>query len=423
MEHTKAKSGPQYPLAPDRAHRLLENISQIIKTLNKKGTKLNKRLDQILDILLKYMGVEQGSIMVLEKKSLVVEAATRKKIIGEKQSLDSDSIAAWVAKTKQPIFIPDISKDARFSARQNYHHYKKKALLSAPIMQGDSLLGVINVTDKEGAKDLLQEDITYLVDFSGMIISTLVQQRLQKELQRQKNILRKRNQELKHQEQLRDELYQMLIHDLKAPLAEVVANLDILSYSISEYNKEFLEAAQMGCDRTVRMVSNLVTINKIEDGKLKTCPEEVMPKILIEEAHSAIRGLAKIKNVELIIDAPDNLPPIYLDRVLILRVLQNLLTNALGYTTKGTTITTGCRELAEKNKLEFFVQDQGPGLAPEKQETIFQKYSRLSDRQDALVGTGLGLYFCKLAIEVHKGKIGITSEPDQGCRFYFSLDL
>ncbi len=408
---------------PKRDRRLLDNISKIVNTLNQKGLKLSKRLQKILEILLNYMEVEQGSIMALKKDVLVVEAASRQEIIGAEQPLDSDSIAAWVAKSKEPIFIPNIDKDPRFKAGKNSQCYKKKALLSVPILQEDNLLGIINITDREGDKDLLQEDITYLLDFSGMIISTLVQQRLQNELRLKKNILKKRNLELKHQEDLRDDLYRMLIHDLKTPLAEVVANLDILSYSISKENKEFLEAAQMGCDRTVRMVTNLVTINKIEDDNLQIYPEEVNPRNLIEEANSAIQGLSRIKNITLLIDATNDLPTIYLDRVLILRVLQNLLTNALGYTTPGTNITTGCRRIPDKNKLEFFVQDQGPGLALDKQNTIFEKYSSLSDKQDALVGTGLGLYFCKLAIETHHGKMGITSAPGHGCRFNFTLNL
>ncbi|NOX24974.1 MAG: GAF domain-containing sensor histidine kinase [Deltaproteobacteria bacterium] len=408
---------------PERDRRLLVNISRIINTLNQKGIKFNKRLDKILEILLDYMGVEQGSIMVLEKDTLTVEAASRREIIGASQSLDSDSIAAWVAKSRQPIFIPDIAKDPRFESAKHDRHYKKNALLSVPVIQEDRLLGVINITDRVGDKNLLHEDVTCLLDFSGMIISTLVQRRLQNELRQKKNTLKKRNQELRRQEGMRDDLYQLLIHDLKAPLAEVVANLDIMSYSISGENREFLEAAQMGCDRAVRMVINLVTINKMEDGKLQIYPEEVVPKALIAEANSAIRGLARIKDVTLVMDAPQDLPTIYIDRTLILRVLQNLLTNALGYTTPSTTITTGCRKVPDRNKLEFFVQDQGPGLAQDKQHTIFEKYSRLSDKQDALVGTGLGLYFCRLALENHHGKIGITSEPGHGCRFFFTLNL
>lgn len=405
----------------DQAHHLLKNISQIIQILNEKNAKLGTSLDRILRLLLNYLGVEQGSIMVHEKKTLTVVASTRPELIGMKQPLAEGSIAAFVAKTGKPIFIPDISQDDRFHSRNGV--YKKNAVLSAPILQNGKLLGVINATDKGGDKDLLKEDIAYLLDFSSLIISILVQQKMQKELQRQRNILKKRNQELKRQEKLRDELYRMLIHDLKAPLAEVVANLDIMSYSISDDNREFLESAQIGCDRTVSMISNLITINKIEDGKIKPSLEEANPANLLEEARSAIKGLARIKSVEIIIEAQKELPTLFLDRVLILRVLQNLLTNALGHAPGSTNITLGCHLLPVKRKIEFFVRDEGTGISRPQSAVLFEKYSRLSDKQDALVGTGLGLYFCKLAVELHLGKIGVGSNPGQGCRFHFTLPL
>lgn len=404
-----------------QAHHLLKNISLIIQILNEKDAQLSNSLDRILRLLLGYLGVEQGSIMVYENRELVVSASTRPELIGKRQSLEEGSIAAWVARTGKPIFIPDISKDERFLARNGV--YKKNAVLSAPIMQDGKLLGVINATDKGGDKDMLKDDIAYLLDFSSLIISILVQQKMQKELQRQRNILKKKNQELKRQEKLRDELYRMLIHDLKAPLAEVVANLDILSYSIADDNREFLESAQIGCDRTVSMISNLITINKIEDGKIKPSLEETNLAGLLEEARSAVKGLGRIRGIEIVTDVVSDLPALYLDRVMILRVLQNLLTNALGHSGNSATITIGCRRLPARAKVEFFVQDQGAGIPPEKQATIFEKYSRLSDQQDVLVGTGLGLYFCKLAVELHHGKIGVDSPPGQGCRFYFTLPL
>jgi len=69
------------------------------------------------------------------------------------------------------------------------------------------------------------------------------------------------------------------------------------------------------------------------------------------------------------------------------------------------------------------VQDQGPGIPAAKHRTIFEKYARISDKQDALVGTGLGLYFCRLAVEIHRGRIGVESEPGKGSRFYVRLPL
>lgn len=407
---------------PQKAITLLHSISQIVQITNRKD-RYSKKIDHILTIILTYLGVEQGSIMILEKNKLLVVAATRQDLVGIKQAVTEESIAGWVAKNKLPIFIKDISKDKRFPGRGG-KTYKKNSLLSAPVLHENKIIGVINVTDKSGHKDLLQNDITYLLDFGSLIISSLVQQRLQNDLKRQKATLRKRNQELRRQENLRDELSRLLIHDLKTPLSEIVANLDILSYSVIGESREFLESAQISCDRTVRMVSNLVTINKIEDHKMSIYPEETDIRNLLEEAYCAIKGLAKMKEVQLTLDLPDQeLPTSHLDRILVLRVLQNLLTNALGYTAPKSEIILGCKLASRKNFLEFFVKDQGEGIAEHKHKTIFEKYSRISDTHDSLVGTGLGLYFCKLAVDLHRGKIGIESRVGEGCRFFFTIPI
>lgn len=406
------------------ANRLLDSFSRISGVINTRHLDYSARLGRILKVILEYLGVEQGSLMVLErKKYLVVRAASRAEIIGHEQTLDDErSVASWVARHQEPLFIKDICKDKRFGG-QCRSNYRRNSLLSMPILHKDKVLGVINVTDKIGDRDLLKEDITRLFDFSSVILSLLVQENLQQDLRRQQRTLRQRNQELRHQETLRAELSRMLIHDLKGPLSEVVANLDILSYTVSEENREFLESAQMGCDRAVRMVSNLVTIGKIEDGKLAPIKEVVAPGPMLAECLSSIKGMARIKDVELILEVEADLPQIGLDRILILRVLQNLLTNALGYCASNTTIRFGCRQVAGKKQLEFYVQDQGPGIPAAKQRVIFEKYARISDKQDALVGTGLGLYFCRLAVEIHRGRIGVESEPGQGSRFYFTLPL
>lgn len=405
---------------PIQAGRLLRSLFAIADVMNAGKMTFAARMERLLTIVLDFLGVEQGSLMVLEGKNLVVRAATRKEIVGHKQELTDESVAAWVAKNGKPLFIPDIAKDSRFPRRPGI--YKKDSLLSAPIIHQDKVIGVINATDRTGSRDLLTDDVSHLLHLGSFLLWTFIQQDLHKKITRQRNTLKKRNQELRRQEELRAHLSRMLIHDLKTPLSEVVANLDILSYSITGPEKEFLEAAQIGCDRAVRMVANLVTTDKIAEGKLQLLYEETDCRELLKEALSGIKGLARSKNITLLLEVENDLPLLTIDRTLILRVLQNLLTNSLGYSEPDTTITAGCT-LADGNRVLFFVQDQGPGIPAEQQETIFDKYARLSGKQDALVGTGLGLYFCKLAVELHNGAIAVKSETGKGSRFFFTLPL
>jgi len=407
---------------PRKTAELLDSFCTIAQIINNARLDFDKQLNAILKVILDYLDVEQGSIMMRQgKNSLVVRAASRPELIGHRQTMDNGSVSAWVATHKKPLYIPDISKDRRF-ANKYETNYKKNSLLSVPILHDDKLVGIINVTDKIGAHDIPKEDISRLLDFASVLLSLLVQKDLQEKIRRQRNTLRKRNQELKKQQRLRTELTRMLVHDLKGPLSEVVANLDILSYSIPEEQREYLEAALVGCNKVERMVTNLTTIDKIEDGRLTPILEPVAPAELINETMSGMKGLAKIKQIALVPEVSEPPPPpVTLDRVLILRVLQNLLTNALGYSPAGTSVRFGCRVLPGEKQVEFFVHDQGPGIPKERQESIFEKYSRISDRQDNLVGTGLGLYFCKLAVGLHRGAIGVESSPGQGSRFWFHL--
>jgi signal transduction histidine kinase len=408
---------------PQRANQLLASISEITGVINTRNRDYALQLGKILKIILAYLDVEHGSIMIIEKNNLVVKAASRRELIGHKQHLeDSQRIASWVAREGKSLFIPDISSDIRFK-RSGGVVYKKESLLSVPILHQGKVVGVLNAADKTGSKDLLQNDISYLLEFSSLVVLLVIRENLNREIKRQRNTLKQRNQTLRRQEILQAEFSKMLIHDLKGPLSEVVANLDILSYSIADENREFLESAQLGCDRAVRMASDLVTVFKLEDGKLKLLREEVEPGSLLAEAASAIKGMAKIKAIKLQTRLQDELPIILLDRVLILRVLQNLLTNSLSYSPTGSTVTMDCRAIDSGRRLEFSIQDQGTGIPAARQQTIFEKYARLSTQQDGLVGTGLGLYFCKLAVELHRGVIGVESQARQGSRFFLTLPL
>lgn len=411
-----------------QANLLLESFARIARVINAPRLSFNRRSQEILQIILDYLGVEQGSIMMREgRKSLVVRAASRPELVGCRQSLDSGSVAAWVAQHREPLFIPDIDNDPRFAKRRPPgagDQYRKNSLLSAPIIHKNKVIGIINATDKRGDKDLLKQDIGRLLDFSSVILALLVQQDLQQQVRKQRNTLRQRNRELQRQQQLRAELSRMLIHDLKGPLSEVVANLDIISYSVDGEMAEFLQSAQVACNKAVRMVSNLTTIDKIEDGGFKPIRETVTIDSLIEESLSDIKGMATIRSITLNpVLPPEPAPVLQLDRVMILRVLQNLLVNALGHSPAETTISFGCRLPTGRNEVEFFVQDQGPGIPTDKLPAVFEKYRRISDHQDALVGTGLGLYFAKLVVELHGGRIGVESRLNQGSRFYFTLPV
>jgi signal transduction histidine kinase len=118
---------------------------------------------------------------------------------------------------------------------------------------------------------------------------------------------------------------------------------------------------------------------------------------------------------------PSPCPPVTADRDRITQVLDNLLGNAVKYTPKEGTIRVAAAFAAQA--LEVCIEDEGPGLAPEHLERIFEKFYRVTNHDAAPSGTGLGLYLCRSIIEAHGGTIFAESIPDRGTRICFSLPL
>ncbi len=249
--------------------------------------------------------------------------------------------------------------------------------------------------------------------------------KLAESLKKKKRNLQKKNSQLKRLEELKTDLFNMLIHDLKGPISEMVANLDILSYTVSDENREYVEYAETGCNTLYSMVSNLLNIARLEEGKLELVYEEIEPEELIKEAFAGLFGLVKMRGLIFLEKFPSSETRNFFwgDRKLLIGVLQNLLTNAINYSPHGEMIEVGYKYLTSR-KIEFFVKDNGPGVNPKYDEAIFDKFFQLAKiTDDRTYTTGLGLTFCKMAVEAHRGKIGVESESLRGSRFFFHIPL
>lgn len=401
---------------------ILQALSKISDISNSSGIEFGKKLHQILGIVLKYLNSEKGSIMILKGRSrLQILASSNPELIGITQSLKEDSPSSWVVKHKKPLFN---DTDDTTELRLIPDRYRKDAFMIAPIISNNKVLGVLSITEKIGPDRFSNEEREVFLNLAGHIIGALQIHRLAESLRKNRRSLKKKNEQLKRLEQLRTEMFNMLIHDLKGPISEIVANLDILSYVSDKKNMDFVESAQSGCDALHRMISNLLDIARLEDGSLQLILEKLEPDLLIEEALSGMHSFAGIKKIPFK-KIFSHLPPtqrFFLgDRRILLRVLQNLLVNAIRYSPVGKPVEAGF-DVADSDHFEFFVKDSGPGIPPEFKAAIFNKYFQISARHDSRhYSTGLGLTFCKMAVEAHGGKIFVESDGKKGSCFKFIL--
>ncbi len=223
--------------------------------------------------------------------------------------------------------------------------------------------------------------------------------------------------ELQELERTKDNLTQMIIHDLKNPLTGIKANIEIVGMEELQETQECLEAAQRSCDLLFNMIQDLLDISKMEEGQLNLNLGPVNIEELIAAAIREFEHPAGAEDKELRPDLGPNLPIISADRNLLYRTLSNLLINAIKHTTRGGVITLGAVE--KEGGLQVKVADTGHGIPQEFLETIFEKFGQVESRQRS--GTGLGLTFCKMAVESHKGRLWVESVEGKGSTFIFDL--
>jgi two-component system, sensor histidine kinase and response regulator len=224
-------------------------------------------------------------------------------------------------------------------------------------------------------------------------------------------------------ENLRDSLVHMMVHDLKSPLATISLCLQMIKRETGKGLPDSLsqdaQAAESSVNAMIRMVNSILDISKLEEGKLDLKREECDLGLQAREAAEVTGRFRDGARIEMNI-APGSLSAIA-DAEIIKRVFQNLLDNALKYSPEGGVIRVAVQTRGED--IAASIQDSGPGIAEEYHEKIFEKFWQVEARAAGIPtgSTGLGLAFCKLALEAHGGRIWVESEKGKGSTFKFVI--
>lgn len=247
--------------------------------------------------------------------------------------------------------------------------------------------------------------------------------RLQLELEAQNREMQESYAKLRELEQLRDGLTHMVVHDMRSPLQGIVMFLDFLKDDLkgqlSERSAEDIDQAVRSSQLLATMVDDLLSVSRMESGKMPLEPEETALAELVEGAVESLSGLTR--DHDLSCEVPSTLS-VSCDRELIRRVLVNLLANALKFTPRKGSVEVTAEPKPEA--IRIVVRDGGPGVPDEYKERIFEKFAQADAKKKAGVpSTGLGLTFCKLAVEAHGGRIGIDDADGGGSLFWFELPV
>src|SRR5437588_677716 len=221
--------------------------------------------------------------------------------------------------------------------------------------------------------------------------------------------------------QTRDDLTHMIIHDLRAPLNLVTGYVDILEQMASDKldpdEAECVTGAKQGADDMRDMITTLLDVGRLEAGEM---PLRLQDHDLAEIARKAAdRFTHVLRDRTLHCEMPPEPMVVSCDADVIRRILENLISNALKFTESDGTIRINLERKGAD--VTISVSDNGEGIPRDQHEHIFEKFGQTNSGGQHRHSTGLGLAFCRLAVEAHQGKIGLESEPGKGSTFWFIL--
>ncbi|HUS14687.1 MAG TPA: hybrid sensor histidine kinase/response regulator [Chloroflexia bacterium] len=299
---------------------------------------------------------------------------------------------------------------------------------------------------EQGADDFLSKPVNR-AELLARVQALLRLKQAQDDLLRQHDTLLALHNQLRESEATRENLVQMITHDLRGPLTGLLGALELIEDGslgpVTAEQRHFLYQSLQNCDTLNAMVSDLLNVYQLEAGRASLERQIVSLRPLADRACDQVQGAITGKKLTLENAIAADLPAAWVDESLLRRVLVNLLHNAFKYTDRGLIRVSATCSLDNgydqaglsirqppvpgQTYLTVAVEDTGVGISDETRAVIFQKFYRVphEDAGRAIRGTGLGLYFCQCVVEAYGGNIWVAPRPDgrTGSVFLFSVPV
>lgn len=285
----------------------------------------------------------------------------------------------------------------------------EKQVLAAPLVIRNEPLGVLLLQRASGI-----EHLKGVLSGIGLLASAAIDNANRYDAEKEAVA------ELKKLDRMKNEFVSTASHELRSPLTSITGYAKTLLRRGDEFSdeqrREFLEIIDKQARHLARLVDDLLTVSKMEEGKITMVLHPVDLNDLASHLVDAVRMRSEKHTFR--IDVPKGVPPIMADESKLTEIISNLLDNAIKYSPDGGEIAITAR--SGNGEIEIAVSDQGPGMSKEVLEKVFQRFYQSDDRAQA-GGVGLGLYIVQQLVEAHRGRIWASSEIGKGSTFSLAL--
>ena len=324
-----------------------------------------------------------------------------------------------MAVTGEPVAILDVA-DARTyqsSVREPLVRLGYHALVAVPLLRESRLLGGL-VVIRRAAGGFAPELLEVLRAFATQSALAIQNARLFTEID-------EKSRQLEVASRHKSEFLANMSHELRTPLNAIIGFSEVLAErlfgDVNDKQAEYLADIQESGRHLLSLINDILDLSKIEAGRMELERTRFDLAKSVEQTLMLVRERAQRRGVALRLAQDERLGPVVADERKVRQVLLNLLSNALKFTPEGGRIDVQTR--VRGGEAEISVADTGVGIAPEDQAAVFEEFRQVGSAARKTEGTGLGLAISKKIVELHGGRIGVTSAPGSGSTFAFTLPL
>ncbi len=420
----------------DRERRALSELSALagITEVGLSALRLDDMLHELIRRVVKSMDAAAGMIMLLEGDGLVVRAAIGldPAVVGYVEKV-GQGFSGRIAATAQSLIIEDAETDALVE-NPFIRQARIKTMLGVPLKAGGRVVGIAHIDFKRAraveATEIARFEV--MADRAARAIENAqLVERISAYAEELEQRVAERTRDLEHAiiqvqqaDRLKSQLLSTVSHELRTPLASikgyVTTLIDYRDRLQTDTQDEFLHIIDLEADRLRELVENLLDMSRIEAGVLRIHPEPTRLTPVVERVLAVLQP--KLAGRAVGVDSLDTLPDVMIDSTRVQQVLSNLLDNAAKYSPPGSPIHI--RVIGGATHVTIGVQDDGPGIAPEHAEKIFDRFYRIETAGiRSTGGIGLGLAISRGLVEAHGGKLWVDSGSGGGSTFYFSIPV
>ncbi|MBN2577165.1 MAG: GAF domain-containing protein [Deltaproteobacteria bacterium] len=430
-------TGPRRRAEPARSRRVkhLAAINEVVA-----ATTSTLDLQQVLDVFLENLrrlsGADRAGVMLLDPRTDLLTAAAARDADGPLpvglRLARGEGAAGRVMENEKPLIVPDVRRFPHFvppcgpDPSQDTHPVAQALSYAGfPLVSRGRIIGVASLVGTK-PRDFSPDEASFIDTIcratAVSIDNALAHQELQRRQQRELEVSYEK---LRESERLCDSLVHMIVHDLRSPLSAITGYLEIFAVEaktkLGPETQVDLASAMRAARNMARMINGILDVSKMEAQMMKLDLAEC------DLVQAVARSLADFESLigarRIAFEHPQAPVVVRADQEIVVRIVQNLLANALRLTPAIGKISVGIA--LDPEQVRVFVADEGPGIPASYHRKIFDKYAQVEAPTTTTTmrnqTTGLGLAFCKLPVEAHGGRIGVDSEPGRGSTFWFTL--